>query len=132
MNARDLALQLRAMGEVVHESEHAIAVRLGGDGRVVVAMVSEVRGDDWVELRLWAASRASAPVDALLMRNARLAYGAFCVVDDEIYLRAALALDDLRVRELGRAIATLVAEADLLERLTPDASAVHDAFGHLA
>ena len=132
MHRDELARRIRAMGEVIHAGEHATAVQLGGDGPPLVALLSDVGGAEWVELRLWAAAATAVPLQVVLARNARLAYGAFCLVEGEIYLRAALALATLDEGALVRAVDALVIESFQLGDLDDEPAAIRTLFGHLA
>ena len=124
--------RIEELGVVLHQGAHARVVRLAGDGPVVVALLSEAHGADWLELRVWAAGSAAASTHAILERNARLAYGAFCLVDGELYLRAVLDLASLGELALVRAIDGLLAELDLLGQVEAESTATLDLFGYLA
>jgi hypothetical protein len=130
MNWPQLELRIKERGTLVHQGPHGLAIELD-EGPVLVALASDAHAADWLELRLWAGSAAVAPPLALLGRNARLSYGAFCVIDGELYLRAAMPLATLDEVAIGRAIDGLLAEIELLGTLDLGSAAVEDLFGYL-
>jgi hypothetical protein len=131
MKWTELEHRLKERGTLVHQGPHGLAVELD-HGPVLVALASEAHAADWLELRIWAGSAAAAPPLALLGRNARLSYGAFCVVEGELYLRAAMPLAMLDDVGFGRAIDGLLSEIHLLGTLDAGSAAVEDCFGYLA